>query len=182
MKATENQLRIVIVNGMPGSGKTTFENFCKEYLGAYCEIISTIDVIKEMARFGGWNGEKDSKSRKLLSDLKDLWTNYNDLSFNTVKKFINTWEQELKDFHVETKPHVLFVDSREPEEIARFKSELDAITVLIRRPEVENKEQSNHADANVFNFKYDYYIFNEYTEEDLKEAAIDFLDLIFKKN
>ena len=88
MKATENQLRIVIVNGMPGSGKTTFENFCKEHLGAYCEIISTIDIIKEMARFGGWNGEKDSKSRKLLSDLKDLWTNYNDLSFNTVKKFL----------------------------------------------------------------------------------------------
>ena len=178
----ESNLKIVVVNGMPRSGKTTFENFCKDYLGPYCEIISTIDIIKEMARVGGWNGEKDPKSRKLLSDLKDLWTNYNDLSFNTIKKHINIWEEELKNFHVDNQPHVLFVDSREPEEIARFKYELGAITVLVRRPEVENVEQSNHADANVLNFKYDYYILNQATTEELKSAAIDFINLLFKKN
>lgn len=178
----DSNLKVVIVNGMPGCGKTTFENFCKEKMGVYCEIISTIDIIKKMARIGGWNGEKDLKSRKLLSDLKDLWTQYNDLSFNTIKKYIDIWESDLQLYNVQKQPHILFVDSREPEEIQRFKDELGAITVLIRRPEVENKTQSNHADANVFNFAYDYYILNEYTEEDLKESAISFLDLIFKKN
>lgn len=178
----ESNLKVVIVNGMPGCGKTTFENYCKEEMGAFCEIVSTIDIIKKMAQIGGWNGEKDPKSRKLLSDLKDLWTEYNDLSFNTIKKFINTWEEELKQFRVEMHPHVLFVDSREPDEIERFKYEFDAITVLIRRSEVESVKQSNHADANVLGYKYDYYILNNNSKEDLKETAIGFLDLLFKKN
>lgn len=178
----ESNLKVVIVNGMPGCGKTTFENYCKEEMGAYCEIISTIDIIKKMAQIGGWNGEKDPKSRKLLSDLKDLWSNYNDLSFNTIKKFINSWEEELKYYNVQKQPHILFVDSREPEEIKRFKDELGAITVCIRRPSVETRQQSNHADAEVFNFNYNINIWNDGTEDDLKEIAIGFVNLLFEKN
>lgn len=178
----ESNLKVVIVNGMPGSGKTTFENYAKSIPNVRVEIVSTIDVIKRMAAFGGWKGEKDLKARKMLSDLKDLMSAYNDLSFQSIIRFIKTWEDGLREFHVLDQPHVLFVDSREPEEIQRFKDELGAITVLIRRPDVESAVQSNHADANVFNFAYDYYIFNDADKEDLEKAAISFLDLIFKEN
>lgn len=178
----ESRLRIVIVNGMPGCGKTTFENYCKEELGVKCEIVSTIDIIKKMAKIGGWNGEKDPKSRKLLSDLKDLWTAYNDLSFNTIKNFITSWEEELKDYHVIGRPHVLFVDCREPKEIQHFKTALGATTLLIRRPDIEDKEQSNHADKEVLNYEYDWIIHNTGDKEHLKKLASGFLDLLFCEN
>ena len=61
-------LRVVIVNGKPGVGKTTFENLCKDIIGrAFVDGRSTVDKVKEIAAEGGWNGVKDLKSRKLLS-------------------------------------------------------------------------------------------------------------------
>lgn len=175
-------LRVVVVNGMPGSGKTSFEEICKEKAKPYCQVISTIDVIKTMARIGGWRGEKTPKARKLLSDLKDLWTEYNDLSFVTIVNYINKWEEELGIYGVRNQPHVLFVDSREPEEIKRFKDELGAVSVLIRRPSVESSEQSNHADANVLDYEYDWVLWNSGSKKDLENLASGFLDLIFNKN
>lgn len=32
----ESGLKIVIVNGAPGSGKTSFEGFCQDKMGDYC--------------------------------------------------------------------------------------------------------------------------------------------------
>ena len=93
----ESNLKIVIVNGMPGCGKTTFETYCKFHLGAYCKIISTIDIIKQMARVGGWNGEKDPKSRKMLSDLKDLLTDWDDVPYKRVEKAVNEFNRGLKE-------------------------------------------------------------------------------------
>ena len=177
-----SNLKIVVVNGRPGCGKTTFESICKKEMGAFCEVISTIDVIKEIAKYGGWRSEKTPEARKLLSDLKDLFSEYNDLSFITIENFIKNWEAELMDYSVSSHPHILFVDSREPEEINRFKNKFGAITLLIRRPDVETEELSNHADANVFEYEYDYVIHNTGSLENLKELAKNFINLIFDKN
>ena len=66
-------LKIVIVNGAPGSGKTSFEELCQDKMGDYCQIRSTVDLVKEIASiYANWDGKKDLKSRKFLSDLKDL--------------------------------------------------------------------------------------------------------------
>ena len=52
-------LRVVIVNGKPGVGKTFFQEICKDILRpAFCEQRSTVDKIKEIAKMGGWDGEK----------------------------------------------------------------------------------------------------------------------------
>lgn len=176
-------LKIIIVNGAPGSGKTSFESFCQEIMGDYCQMRSTIDLVKEIALFyTGWNGEKDLKSRKFLSDLKDLLTEFNDVPFNDIVRFKNVWEDELEMYDVKDHPHILLVDSREPEEIMRFKRELGAVTVLIRRASAEIAETSNHADANVLNCDYDYEIDNNGSLDELRAKAVEFLDLIFKKN
>lgn len=176
-------LKIVIVNGAPGSGKTSFESFCQDKMGDYCQIRSTVDLVKEIALFyTGWNGEKDLKSRKFLSDLKDLLSQFNDVPFKDIIRFKDVWEDELYMYSVKERPHVLFVDSREPEEIMRFKRELGAVTVLIRRASAEMAETSNHADANVLNCDYDYEIDNNGSLDELRAKAVEFLDLIFKKN
>jgi hypothetical protein len=74
-----------------------------------------------------------------------------------------------------------FIHCREPWEIQKFVDRLGAKTLLIRRPEVENKSQSNHADAEVFNYQYDYTIDNDGTLWDLEKKAANFvLELGYK--
>lgn len=175
----KSNLKIIAVNGAPGSGKTTFENFLKDELDEFYASRSTVDLVKEVARKCGWNGVKDLKSRKFLSDLKDLMTEYNDAPMKDIKKHIKMFEDELKTYGVQGTPHVFASDVREPEGLQRFKNELDAVTVLIRRPSVEQEVTSNHADADVFNFNYDYIIINDGDLTALWRKAVEFLDLIF---
>ena len=83
-------------------------------------------------------------------------------------------------YDFDTDEVLVFVHCREPEEIAKFVREMNAITLLIRREAIENNEQSNHADAEVFNYDYDYIIENNGTLEDLEESAITFLREIYQ--
>ncbi|MBO5898445.1 MAG: hypothetical protein J6R04_05490, partial [Clostridia bacterium] len=71
-----NKLTIVI-NGRGGVGKDTLCDFAAERFRV--RNVSSITPIKEIARTHGWNGEKDLRSRKFLSDLKRVFTEYNDL-------------------------------------------------------------------------------------------------------
>ena len=173
-------LRVVIVNGRPGCGKTTFENICQDILGSqYCKSRSSIDKIKEIATMGGWQGGKELKDRKLLSDLKRVFTEYNDLPTLDIIKFLSSWESNLESFHVSGMPHVLFVDIREPENIAKLKKTLNAITLLIRRPGDDDIEISNDSDLQVFEYDYDWVINNDGSFEDLEGAAERFINWIF---
>ena len=52
---------------------------------------------------------------------------------------------------------------------------MNAKTLLMRRAVIENDNQSNHADAEVFNYDYDYIIENNGTLEELEQKAIEFL-------
>jgi len=140
-------LRVVIVNGRPGCGKTTFENICQGILGSqYCKSRSSIDKIKEIAKAGGWQGSKEPKDRKLLSDLKRVFTEYNDLPTLDIIKFLSSWESNLESFYVGGMPHILFVDVREPKNIAKLKEILNATTLLIRRPGDDDIDTSNDSD------------------------------------
>ena len=174
------KIKLVVVNGYPGSGKTTFETICKTIMGPYCRSRSTIDKVKSLAMRAGWDGKKTPEARKLLSDLKDLLTQFNDMPFRDIVSHLGYFEHELAQYGVESENALFFVDSREPEEIARFKKELDAITLLIRRPG-DDTNQSNHADANVEDFEYDFVINNDGNITDLEQKAKDFLNLIFEE-
>ena len=176
-------LRVVIVNGRPGVGKTTFEQMCSDILGdAYCNKRSTVDKVKEIAAMAGWKGQKDLKSRKMLSDLKDLFTEYNDMPLHDIITFLTGWESDLAYYNVGDHTHVLFIDDREPEHIDRLKKELNAITLLIRRPGDEFVEVSNHADDNVFDYEYDYIVENNGDFNDLRDEAQRFINSIFLFN
>lgn len=160
-------MKVYVVNGFPCSGKTTFE----EYVGKlvkHISILSTISPIEKMAYDFGWNGEKDAKGRKLLADLKRAWVTYDDQPFRYIS-------YELQGIDYDWPDCVVFIDSREPEEIKKLCEEFEAKSVLIRRATVENREQSNESDANVLNYDYDIVIENNGDLSDLALAAENFI-------
>ena len=167
-------MKYFIINGRPRSGKDTFVNFCLEELGALGKLISTVDFVKEIATRCGWDKTKTPKNRKFLSDLKDLLTNWGDVPYKKTLQEIDMFKFDLDYWDVSDKG-VVFIMCREPKEIERFERELNAKSVLIRRASVEFEQQSNHADSEVLNHKYDYIIENNGTVDELKEKAKEFL-------
>ena len=102
---------IIIVNGQGGVGKTTFEKFVEEELSLFnkkTEVISMVDKVKEYAKDFGWNGEKTPKDRKMLSNLKDLLTEWKDIPYQDVYNKIKN-----------SKAGFVFVDARESADIKR---------------------------------------------------------------
>lgn len=176
-------IKVVVVNGRPESGKTTFETKCRELSSAsntfwfnenrqmIVDVISTVDFVKQIAKECGWNGVKTPENRKFLSDLKDLLTKWNDVPYRKILNHI-AYIQKFGD----SNDWILFVDCREPEEIQKLKERLNATTVLVRRLGDEMNETSNHADAGVFNYEYDYIIKNYGDLSDLVVECAGFLD------
>ena len=68
---------VIVINGTAESGKDTLCNLASKHFR--CQNHSSIDPIKVIAKAGGWDGTKDAKSRKMLSDLKAVMIAYNDL-------------------------------------------------------------------------------------------------------
>lgn len=168
-------VRMVCINGMPRSGKDTFVQMVMELLPeGMCKNVSTVDYVKEVATELGWDGSKTPKNRKFLSDLKDLLAEWNDVPYRKVGAKYSFYENYL-DIHRINMPGLMFVHTREPEEIARFQEEYGALALIVRRAEVEDVEHNNHADANVFNFRYDVEIDNNGDLDMLKAAARKFV-------
>ena len=151
--------KIFITNGSGGNGKDTFAEFLSKYISVF--KYSSIDLVKEMYESIGIDrNSKDEKKRKLYSDTKDMLTKYDDIPFKDIRSIVN----DFKNNNIEAE--VLLIDIREPEEIARAVETFGAETILIDNPNVK-KIESNHADANVFNYEYDYIIQNDGTLEQL---------------
>lgn len=171
-------IQVVVMNGFPESGKTTFEDKCIELLGAYASKISTIDGVKHIATLCGWDGTKTPENRKFLSDLKDLLSSWTDYPFKNIMAHCKSKQFEFDQLFLEDAIGYCFVDSREIPEIKRFKQEMGAVTVLIRRPGDDSHEQSNHADQGVLDYDYDFTIWNDGSIEDLNKKAEQFVDTL----
>ena len=55
---------IIVVNGVGGSGKTTFENFfmdIADLMDDSCCKYSMVSRVKEIATYAGWDGGKTGK-------------------------------------------------------------------------------------------------------------------------
>lgn len=153
---------------------------CLDKLGYFGYNFSTVDFVKDVATYCGWNGEKTPRDRKFLSDLKDLLAEWNDVPYRKVREDIAKIYLIAEQYNLDHNKFVIFVHCREPEEIKRFVKDYDATTVIVRRPEVENVEQTNHADSNVFNYEYDVTIWNGEDLDHLKLVADFFLDKLLK--
>ena len=112
--------QVFIINGSGGVGKDTFVELVSKYSGV--RNFSSVDEVKSFAKMMGWNGEKDEKSRKFLSDLKDILTEYNDKPFKYLESCVNRF---LKDSQNE----FCFLHITEKHEIQRAKEAFDAVTI-----------------------------------------------------
>lgn len=157
---------IFVTNGMARSGKDTFAVLMNEFVPT--KKYSSIDYIKEIAKLCGWDGQKNEKSRKFLSDLKILTSQYNDLPFRMI-------QNQIDEFNKDEKCNVLLIDIREPEEIRKLCDKYkDVKTILIKRNSVKTIT-SNMADAGVFNYNYDFVIENNGTLDELKSIVKKFV-------
>ena len=162
--------KIIVINGSAQSGKDEVVKIAKKMINNDKYVIvnmSSITSIKEKAYAFGWGGEKDNKSRRLLSDLKDAWTRYNDGPFNDIKEYIN-------HFHT-SKNFIIFVHIRECEEIKKMVNYYGnlVVTLLVRRPNIE--VFNNHADLGVENYPYDYIIENNGDLDKLEDSVLTFI-------
>jgi len=164
---------VIVINGAGGVGKDTL---CDAAQTRYkTRNISTITPIKEIAALCGWNGTKDNKSRKFLSDMKRLCADYNDFPTNWAKA-------QFEDF-LHTDEQILFVHIREAEEIAKFVASTGGVakTLLIRGGERFKQRfggYGNISDDGVENYHYDYYFDNDTSLEDAKNRFLSFLGTI----
>ena len=147
---------------------------CKDILGAECVLnTSTIDYVKAVATFCGWNGTKTPENRKFLSDLKRVLTEWNEVPLKKICQEVQTWQSiwiGSGNYH----KAVVFIHCREPKEIDKLLKEFqdyDPITLLIRREAAESVEQINDSDNNVLHYAYDYTIYNNGDLNWLKDEA-----------
>ena len=149
------------------SGKDTFVDQLETLISVYRH--STIDTIKDIAESHfGWDGEKNAKGRKLLSDLKIASIKYNDMPHNEMKTAID-YAEKSGQYDVFT---CMIRDISEIEKAVNDPCLKDKIvTILITSNRTKNNTYGNVADDNVMNYIYDYYIDNSGTIEDLKESA-----------
>jgi hypothetical protein len=75
-------MNIVIINGSAETGKDKFVKIFKDkFENLRVKNISSVDKVKSVAEIAfGWNGKKDDKSRKILSDMKRVWSEFNDVT------------------------------------------------------------------------------------------------------
>lgn len=167
-------MQIFIVNGKGETGKDSFEKMVIDIAKENNKIvnkISTIDYVKSIASIIGWDGTKDLKNRRFLSDLKDALTKWNDKPYKEICKQIE---------HLKDSSDALFIDCREPEEIERFVKDFNAMTILVKREKIKI-EYGNHADDCVEDYQYDITIDNNRGLKELQKEAEMFYNTFIKE-
>lgn len=158
----------IVINGAGGVGKDTLCDLAAKHFRVF--NVSSITPIKEIAAMCGWDGTKDDKARRFLSDLKRLCIDYND--------YPTVWAKKKYDAFCSSDDEIMFLHIREGSEIEKFVKATggEAKTLLVRGGERMSKSSyGNVSDDEVENYSYDYYFMNDKT---LEEAEADFVKLI----
>lgn len=128
--------------------------------------------MKEVARLCGWRGEKETKDRQFLHDLKEAMEIWNNVPN---KKVIET----IKALNQEDKNCCFFVNIREPKSIQDFIKRAkksfgkEPKTIIITSKKRSNEISSISSEIN--NIKYDVIIDNSGTLKDLENIAKKFM-------
>ena len=166
---------VLVINGCGGVGKDTLCDMAAKHYRV--RNVSSVTPIKELAAQCGWNGEKDDRARRILSDLKALTAAYND--------FPTKWLCDQYTAFEKTDEELMFVHIREGAEIEKFVSLTGggAKTLLIRGGERMRKKceagYGNASDDRVEDYGYDYYFTNDLPLEETEQVFIAFLEEIF---
>ena len=150
----------IIINGKPGVGKDTL---CDAVIArGRARKASSIDPIAQAAKILDWDGVKDARARKFLSDLKRLSAQFNDWP----NRYLQKAYQDLPE------NEILFVHIREQDQIEAFRKAVgdNCAALLITRPGMDG-EMGNASDDEVEGIAYDYTYCND---KPLDQAGEDF--------
>lgn len=172
---------IIVISGSNNSGKDAFANFFIKHYENKCINISTIDRIKDLSKkYFGWNGKKTEEARKFLSEMKRIWSEFNNGPFLDMVEQIK--ENQSKLDKKDKNGMIYFVHCREPHEIKKFKDHYkDNCSTLLLKREVRNEKKAvanNDSDMNVDNYNYDKIVNNNGNKMDLELEAIKFVEEI----
>lgn len=164
---------IIVMNGVGGVGKDTLCELAARHFRTV--NISSIDPIKQLATQCGWQGEKDNRARRFLSDLKRLCVEYND--------YPTAWLMTRYQAFLAGDAEILFVHIREPEEIEKFVRATGgrARTLLVRggaRFPLGTLPYGNASDDGVENYRYDLYFENGGTLEEAERGFVSLLSSV----
>lgn len=163
------QKQVIILNGMARSGKQEVYNILNSKV--LCEQYSIVDPVRDfLKRVGVPDNAKSEEWRKLMSDIKLLLEAYGDIPYQCCR-------EKILDFLRCSPAKFLCIDMREEQDIARAREEFGAIVVLVRRNGVKTIE-SNPADANVYNIRYDHTILNNEGFNELTKEVNGFIEWI----
>lgn len=145
-------MKVFILNGQAESGKNYFAEYTKDISHFRSQHISTVDPIKEFLKKYGVK-EKTNQSRVLMSNIKNLLDDYDDLTNKQAIEY--TTDSINLDF--------IFIDCREPWNIDYLKNELSEIygrnnvkTILMIRPSHNITDCEKDDFEFVSNYNYDY--------------------------
>lgn len=164
---------IIVINGRGGCGKDTLCDIAAKHFGV--RNVSSITPIKEIAKIAGWQGTKEPKDRKMLADLKAIFTEYNDYPTRYIL-------EEASKFASSADEQIMFVHIREGSEIAKFvaksKDICRTVSLLVKRDtkDYENTALGNSSDDNVNDYDYTYTFVND--AESLSELEDKFLSFL----
>ena len=162
--------QVFIINGQGGVGKDTICACAARYFRV--RNVSSITPIVEIAKFAGWDWEKTLKARRLLAQLKEAFTAFNDLSFR--------YCMDAYEAFLQSDDEILFLHVREPREIERLRRAIgpSCRTLLVRRPDLAARQYGNQADDGVGAYAYDLYFDNEPPLDTLPERVKNFFQNI----
>ena len=192
----KKRTHIIIINGLGGHGKG-------EFIKAFTEVgyesksdclskeLSTVDFVKEVAVYCGWRGEKESKDRQFLHELKEALTKWGDIPNKTTlakiqeivktQKFVAKFTPELQ----QGLSHIfIFVNIRESVNIESFtklckdNGYVNIRKLIIWNPNKPSNEVPELRDDILYGIEYDDVINNDGTLKDLKTKAEDYFDFL----
>lgn len=160
-------MKVVVINGYPQSGKDLFVQFCQDYSQSVSNLVSSTPA-KKALKILGWDGrEKSPEVRKALADVMEISEKTFDGVFKAASEVIN--RHKALGY---TK--ILFVHSREPRNIERYKRVFGATTLFIQRDGAK-QPYNNDSDNLVEQYAYDVVIENNGSIAEFKEKAATFV-------
>lgn len=159
--------KIVVINGYPQAGKSTFVSMCHDINKDVVEL-SVVDSVKKVATYAGWDGRKNERGRKFLAAIKQAMMEYDEGPRKTIDRYILSHPGKI-----------CFINARNTEDIQYFVDKYNAVTLYIAlAPDAGGQVQyANEEDAGACldSFDYEYTIWNRKVSEEYKEQAKKFM-------